>query len=130
MHDQFSQWPCEVPEIQYFDWQGETVCDTHDLQATPVSTQRCKPETSWQLEAACTGLWQHYPGDTKKGKKLKFKSPLGEDLSLRSKLDSEFQYFLGSLDVKMLTSKNQNSVWYSLSNPLGFVYGVLPCCMV
>ena len=54
------QRPCEVPEIQYFDWWGETVRNFRDLQATPVSTRRCESETTWQLEAACTGLQQHY----------------------------------------------------------------------
>ena len=58
--DQFPQQLCEVPEIQYFDWWGEMVRNFHDLQATPVSTRWWESETSWQLEAACTGLRQHY----------------------------------------------------------------------
>jgi hypothetical protein len=47
---------------------------------------------------------------------------------MRSKLDSEFRCFWGASDLKTLTSKNQNSVWDSLSNSLSFVYCVLPYC--
>jgi hypothetical protein len=39
---------------------------------------------------------------------LRIQSPLGEDLSLPRlviKLDSEFHYFSGGSDLKMLTSK-------------------------
>jgi hypothetical protein len=57
-----------------------------------------------------------------------FQSPTGihSGICLRSKLDSEFRCFSGGSDVKTLTSKNQNSVWDSLSNSLGFVYCVFP----
>jgi hypothetical protein len=42
----------------------------------------------------------------------RIQSPLGEDFykGLWSKLDSKFQYFSDSSDLKMVTSKNQNSV--------------------
>src|ERR1700733_6069507 len=43
--DQFPQWPCEVPEIQYFNWWGETVCSIHDLQATLVNQGACIGQT-------------------------------------------------------------------------------------
>src|ERR1700729_2602001 len=61
-----------------------------------------------------------------------FQSPTGihSGICLRSKLDSEFRCFSGGSDLKTLTSKNQNSVWDSLSNSLGFVYCVLPYCII
>ena len=57
--DQFPQRHVKCQKSNILDWRAQMVRNICDLQATLVSTRRCKSEASWQLEAACTGLRQH-----------------------------------------------------------------------
>jgi hypothetical protein len=47
------KWLCDVPEMQYFDWWGETLRNIRDLQATLDGASRKQVANSKQLTPAC-----------------------------------------------------------------------------